>query len=149
MNCFHGGSQETFQEAPVLQRQSAGVEEEEFAHFLLGTLLSLMPAEPFLLGRHVPHVMNLNLQPPKSPSTTHTGGSSEMLPLTDQENSPGEGSKVQCPSKPQGTALLQPTGADKNLYFYSARSPSCLICFQRCSHLIQKIIRLQECSFLA
>lgn len=36
MNCFHGGSQETFQEAPLLQRQSVGMEkEEEFAHFLL------------------------------------------------------------------------------------------------------------------
>lgn len=35
MNCFHGGSQETFKEAPLLQRQPAGMEkEEEFAHFL-------------------------------------------------------------------------------------------------------------------
>lgn len=83
MNCFHGGSQETFQEAPVLQRQSAGMEEEEFAHFFWGTLLSLMPAEPSPLGRDVPHVMNLNLQPPKSPSTTQTRRSSEMLPPTD------------------------------------------------------------------
>jgi len=39
MNCFHGGSQETFQGAPVLQGQPTGIEEkEEFAQFLSGTL---------------------------------------------------------------------------------------------------------------
>lgn len=67
MNCFHGDSHETFQEAPVLQRQPTGMEEEEFAHFLLRMLLPLKPAEPFPLGRDVPHMVNLNPQPPRSP----------------------------------------------------------------------------------
>lgn len=51
MNCFHGGSQETFQEALVLQRQPAGmVEEEEFAHFLLGTFFVPDACRAFPLG---------------------------------------------------------------------------------------------------
>lgn len=54
--------------------------------------LSLMPAEPFPLGKDVLHMVNLNPQPPRSPSTSHAGDSSE--------NRPGKGGSAPRPGEP-------------------------------------------------
>lgn len=79
MNCFHGGSQETFQEAPVFQRQPAGIEEEkeEFAHFLLGTLFTPGACRAFLLGKGcTAHGEPQRVAPPGA----HAGQGSETPP---------------------------------------------------------------------
>lgn len=73
--------------------------------------LSLIPAEPFPLGRDALQMVNLNLQPPRSSSTTRAEENPETPPLADRENMLGKGGRAPCPGEPRGTAPPQPMGA--------------------------------------